>query len=383
MVKKMSKGKVSKLKKRLYAEDKAQLDRIKQKSQVVDHTSVGSLNEETRAKLESLQRDFNRQLDSVLLTRVYDDLEDIETTLSILPTEVEEVRTRGYVFRSFMENKVGVLIDQWDDTYDRVANEIRRRQRDLERESEAAQSALRMATDGRAQQISRAESAISTLEHKVQAAESAVESMYNTLEQNVRQTQAKVKEIQWMLDQVDEASFGLYPAEAPVAACEAQYLESEKDGPQGVLYLTDERLVFEQKEEIATKKVLFITTEKEKVQQQIFEVPVGQIEEVKSSQKGFLGHKEILDLAFAPEADLSGVRLRLRGADNEEWGQLIGRVQSGEINSERTEPKDEEVVETARSAPTKCPTCGATLSTEIVRGMREITCEYCGSVIRL
>jgi hypothetical protein len=114
----------------------------------------------------------------------------------------------------------------------------------------------------------------------------------------------------------------------------------------------------------------------------VFEVPVGQIEEVKASQKGFLGHKEILELVFSTEADLDEARLRLH-ADNEEWAGMIGRVKSGEIAKERTEPKDEEAVEAIRSAPTKCSTCGATLSVEIVRGMQEITCEYCGSVIRL
>ncbi len=112
-------------------------------------------------------------------------------------------------------------------------------------------------------------------------------------------------------------------------------------------------------------------------------MPVGQIDEVKSSQKGFLGHKEMLELAFAPEAHLSGALLRLINADNEEWAGLIGRVKSGEIARERTRPKDEAVVEAARAIPTKCPTCGGTFSAQIARGMREITCEYCGSVIRL
>ncbi|MEE8389874.1 MAG: hypothetical protein V3S14_03630, partial [Anaerolineae bacterium] len=93
--------------------------------------------------------------------------------------------------------------------------------------------------------------------------------------------------------------------------------------------------------------------------------------------------KEMLELFFAPEADLSGATLRLIGAQNEDWAGLIGRVKSGEIEKERTQPKDEEAVKAVRDAPTKCSTCGATLSVEIVRGMQEITCEYCGSVIRL
>jgi hypothetical protein len=162
-------------------------------------------------------------------------------------------------------------------------------------------------------------------------------------------------------------------------------METEKEGPKGILYLTDERLVFERKEEVATKKVLFIATEKETVHELLLEVSIGQIEEIKAQdKKKFLGRKEMLELLFAPEADFSGATFRLHGgAKNEDWSALISRVKSGEIDKERSRPKDEAVVEAARSAPTKCTTCGATLPAEIVRGQREITCEYCGSVIRL
>lgn len=342
------------------------------------------LSEETRAKLEGLQGTLSDLQEDLLLTDIRGEMGEIESSLSLLPGKVEELRKRGYVFRSFLENKLEVLAEQWQEMEERVADEIEDRQRDLEREADAAERALEQASSGVARQVSRAESAIETLESKSQAAHSAIRAMYESLRENANQTQRQIEKIDWTLDQIDEATFQIHPAEDPVMACEAQYLETEKDGPEGVLYLTDERLVFEQKEEVATKKVLFITTAKEKVQEPIFEVSVGNIDEAKSSQKGFLGHKEIMELLFAPEADLSEARLRLLGgADNEEWAALIGRVKSGEIAKERTKPKDEEAIEAAREVPTKCPTCGATLSVEVVRGMREIKCEYCGSVIRL
>jgi len=322
--------------------------------------------------------------ESLLLTRARNDMADVETNLSLLPTEIEELRTRGYVFRSFLENKVNVLAEQWEEMDNRVAREVSKHTRELERDSDTAENALRQAMGGRASQVARAESAIETLERKVRAAQSAVEATYEPLQQNVNQTKSQVKQIRWLLDQIDEADFQLYPAEDPVAACKAQYLEREDEGPEGLLYLTDGRLIFERKEEVATKKVLFITTEKETVQEFIFEIPIGQVDEVKAVDKRkLLKRKEMLELLFAPEADLSGATLRLINAQNEEWAKLIGRVKSGEIAKERTRPKDEAAVEAVRAAPTKCPTCGATLSVEIVRGMQEITCEYCGSVIRL
>jgi predicted nucleic acid-binding Zn-ribbon protein len=342
------------------------------------------VSEETRAKLDELQDQLGDLQESLLLTDVQEDMEDLQTTLSLLPPRIEELRSRGYVFRSFLERKVGVLAEQWEETQPRAYREIDRRTRELERESDEAESVLRRAAEHASPStIARAEPAVQTLESKVRAAESAIEAMYDTLQQNVSQTQSQIEQIEWLLDQLDEASFQLHPAEDSVAACKGQFMETQKDGPEGVLYLTDERLIFEQKEKKATKKVLFIATEKEEVQQLVFAVPIGQIEEVKASQKGFMGRKEMMELLFTPEADLSGATLRLRGADNEEWAGLIGRVKSGEIARERTRPKDKAVMESARAAPTICPTCGAALDFEIVRGMRQITCEYCGTVIRL
>ena len=342
-----------------------------------------TLPEETQAKISALQTKMDFLQQSLLLTQVQQDMDQIGTGLAVLPAEIEELRTRGYVFRSYLDNKVSVLSNEWDEVQGRVGNEVNRRTRDLERDGEDAWEALNLAAGGGASNINRAESVVNSLESQVAAALSAVGAMYSTLETNVNQSRAEVDEIRWLLDAVAEASFQLYPAEDPVAACRAQLIEDDDEGPEGILFLTDERLIFEQREEVATKKVLFITTEKETVQETLFAVLVGQIEEIKTSQKGFLGRKEILELTFSREADIGHAMLRLMGVDNEEWVGLIGRVRSGEIAQERSTPKEEAAVEAAREAPTKCPTCNATLDVEIVRGMREITCEYCGSVIRL
>ena len=342
------------------------------------------MSEDTQYKLDSLQDSFNDLQESMLLTRVHTEMADVETTLSLLPSEIETVRSRGYAFRSFLENKVGVLSEQWDEIKDRVAQEVERRTRDLEQDSDAAERALNQALGGSASRVTRADHAIDTLESKVSAAQAAVEAMYEPLQQNVNQTNSQVAQAAKLLDMIDEASFELHPVEDAVAFCKAQYFEREDEGPEGLLFLTDERLLFERKEEIAAKKILFITTEKETVQELVFEVPVRQIEEIKATdKKKFLKRHELLELFFAPEADLAEATLRLIHTKNEKWSQLIGRVKSGEIDNERAQPKDEEEVEAIRAAPTKCTTCGATLSVEIVRGMQEIECEYCGSVIRL
>lgn len=344
---------------------------------------MSPLSEEVQSKLDSLQYDLENIQDEVLLTSVQNEVERIQTALSILPAKLSELRTRGYVFQSFLEERIESLRKEWEKIDKSVTLDIRRRVRELEQELDDAEETLSKAMSGRSIYVNRAEAAIEALERKASSARSALQSRYSSLKESVDDAQRKADKAQKLLDNIDEASFELYPAEDPIASCSAQLMESKKDGPKGLLYLTDERIIFEQKEKIATKKVLFIATEKEEVQELLFEVPVGQVEKVKSSQKGFLGGKEMLEFRFDADASLNSALLMLRGADNDIWLRLIGRVKSGEIDNERTEAKDEEVIEKARSAPTECSGCGASLDVEIVRGMREIECPYCGKVIRL
>lgn len=343
-----------------------------------------SATEERQAQLEALSSKLESLQRAAALTDIFEELEEVDSVLATLPVDVKALRSRGYVFRSYLERKVAVLVEQWAQMRERVAEEVQRRASDLASDLDRAERAVQMAHSGDAGQIAQAQSALRLLEGKVSATQDALEAMYDTLDQNIIQAQAQVEAIEWALDEADQASFGFHPEENLVAACRAQLLEDGKDGPEGILFLTDARLVFERKEEVATKKFLFITTEREIVQEPVFAVPIGHIEEVKTRQAGFLGRKEVLELHFAPEADLSEAHLRLLGgADNEEWAGLIGRVRSGEIDRERvqTEAAPKKAIE-ARSAPTKCPNCGALITTPIVKGMHEVTCEYCGTVIR-
>jgi hypothetical protein len=340
-------------------------------------------------KFDELETKFETLYKAALLSEVSDDLEDTDSALAALPVTLETLRSRGYAFKSFLEKKITVLQEQWDDLEERVLDGVDSRSEELIKETDKAAALLDQARarsgSSAKRQLDRCESALTRLESKVDAAQQALEGMYDTLDNNVDQTQRQLEAIAWALDQVDEASFRLYPAEAVVAACEAQLLErGDDEGPKGIFYLTDERVLFEQKEEVATKKVLFVTTEKKKVQELRFKVPIGNVEEMKATDKGTIRHKELLELNFGGDASLRRAHLRLLGgADSEEWQGFIGRVVSGDIAQERVAPKDEAAVEAARAAPTVCPTCGAQFTQAIVRGMQEITCEYCGASVRL
>jgi hypothetical protein len=328
---------------------------------------------------EALQAEtgrFNALQGQIMLTSINDDLEDIEGAVNALPANVENLRARGYVFKNYLEKKVETLATQWRDLRPRVQSAIRTQSQSLQTDATSVQNTLNRGA--------LAGAALTSLESKVSAATRNLQGMYDTLDDNVNQTQQQVDDISWTLQQAEQASFGFLATEAPVEAVPANWKKpDDKDGVDGVLFLTDQRLIFEQKEEVATRKVLFITTEKQKLQSLQWEVPVAQIEQAAGSKKGLMGKDDYLTLTCGSAAPFRTAEIHLKGETGEAWQGFVGRVKSGDLAKERTVPVDAKAAEAVANAPTKCPTCGATITQTILRGQAEITCEFCGSKIRL
>ena len=115
-------------------------------------------------------------------------------------------------------------------------------------------------------------------------------------------------------------------------AVKARWDQAGKDDPEGVLYLTTKRLIFERKEKIATKKVLFLTTAKELVQEVLGAQPVSGIQNVKAKNKGLFGHQDFLEVDFGKQI----VPFHIDGQSAEDWVTWIKNAQSGKLEEDRT-----------------------------------------------
>ncbi|MBK8433527.1 MAG: hypothetical protein IPL28_20585 [Chloroflexi bacterium] len=135
--------------------------------------------------------------------------------------------------------------------------------------------------------LTQVDQAIDRTEKRVSQVSTNLQNLYKGVKEGLNETQGAIERAEWMIQQIDESpAIELYPAEGPLLAVEATW---EKDGdgdPSGILYLTDQRILFEQKEEIATKKFLFITTASEKVQKLLLEAPAREVEDIKHSEEG-------------------------------------------------------------------------------------------------
>jgi len=343
------------------------------------------------SEFSSLQSALKRLQDAARLNNARSAVERLDSDIASLPGQVAALRTQGYAFEKGLELEAMQIQADW-----RGVESITRSQ--IETQAAPIQAELRV-LEGQMSQLAaqrsnpalarpaleRLKTGVQTLTGKAEAAERTVSSAYQPISGKVSALKFRLQKIEWMLKQLAEAKFTLRPTESGIMAVKAIWCQSvnkTKDDPEGILYLTDQRLIFEQKQEIATKKVLFFTTAKEKVQAVKWEAPVTLATEVKPSKQGMLKNEDRLDIRFGPGAPLQTVHLHI-WQDGNEWVKLINRAKTGEFDKTRAIEIDQAEVEKVKSAPSQCPSCGANITQVVLRGMDSIKCEYCGYVIRL
>jgi len=343
------------------------------------------------SEISSLQGQVSRLQDAVRLNRVRDAVEDTQTNINGMPQRIANLRQGGYAFEKELESQAADFMRQWGSLHPSLVSQINAQSTTLQtalRPIEAQMARLTtLASNPAAARpvLTSAAAAVKQLEDKAAAAERMIDGMYNSLENKVGEVTRHLTEIEWMTKNLAEASFKLLSTESGIMAVKAVWYQNgkEKDeDPDGVLYLTDQRLIFEQKEEIATKKVLFITTEKKKVQEVEWEAPVVLVDNVTTSKQGMLKNEDHIHINFASGAPHQRIDLHIwQPADT--WVRLINQAKNKDFDQGRAIAIDQAAAEKAKAAPSQCPSCGGNITQVVMRGMDSIKCEYCGFVIRL
>jgi hypothetical protein len=337
-----------------------------------------------RSKISSLQG-------SVQLARARDEVEDAQTNVKGMAQRIAGLRTRGYVFEKDLEAQAQALVVSWALLYPNLQVQINQQAAALVGslrpiEMQMPQLASMAGNPAVARGLlTSLQSAVDQLESKVSASEATIHGMYDQFNNQVYVSTRHLDEIDYLLAQLAEASFQLLPTEAGISAVKAIWCKGgkeQKGDPEGVLYLTDQRLIFEQKEEIATKKVLFVVTEKQKVQGLQLEAPVALVEKVDASKQGMLKNEDHIEIRFLSGAPVQAGHFHI-WKEGTAWQGLINRGRAKDFDKGRSVALDQAAVDKVKAAPAQCPSCGSNITTVVLRGMDTIKCEYCGLVIRL
>lgn len=346
-----------------------------------------STNDQLASDISALRSKVSELEKGTRLTTIRDAVEDIQSSVNGFKQEVAQLRTRGYVFGKNFESQAEKFPQQWAQMSANIHAQVNTQAARLQNAFAPLQSRL-PALSNQAQAAAtyrQLKPQVDMIATQVKAAEDQLKGMYNKFESDVKHFDWEIYEARNVLDQLDEATFKLLATEAGVAAVKAVFVKDgkeDKSDPDGVLILTDQRLIFEQKEEVATKKVLFITTEKQKVQKVLFEVPTAMIESVTPSKQGLFRNEDNIELTLGSGAPFPKVRFHI-WQTAEEWQAHINRVRTRDIDKDRAIAVDADAVAKVKAAPSQCPQCGGNISQVVLRGQDNIKCEFCGFVIRL
>lgn len=341
--------------------------------------------------IRSLQSKVGSLQESARLSKARDAVEDLQSSVKQLSTRIMAIRKNGYLFEKGLENQEKNLSNAWTQLYPSIQSQINLQSsglvnsmRSIEMQMTQLNIASRNPISARGL-LGTLQSSVRMVEDKVTAIEKTIAGMYDNYQSQVQQFIHHLGEIEYLQKQLAEASFQLFPTEGGISAVKAVWCKGgkeQKDDPEGVLILTDQRILFEQKEEVVTKKVLFVATEKQKLQQLLFESPVQLVEKIDTSKQGLLKNEDHLEIHYASGAPAPTAHFHI-WEDVATWQQLINRSKIKDFDLDRITAVDPEVLNKVKSAPSQCPNCGGNITQVVMRGMDSIKCEYCGFTIRL
>lgn len=339
--------------------------------------------------MSQIQNQFARLEQAAQLPDIYSAIGEIDQHLIQLPIALETLRTRGYVHSGQIEDELEAIDDKWDEIRPRIESTLQSHVRQLDREMDQAERRLSiLGAQPTATNIQAAETAVEAIDREISGARTAVSNLYSGLDNDLDKISWEIKQVSNMLDIIDDSpAIRMREAEAPLMVVKAEWQKDGDEGPDGYLVLTDQRLMFEQREEVVTKRHFgLFKAESEMVQKLQLEINIHDIESTEHKREGgFLGmgKEDILHITCSASAPISRAQFHIDGQRAEDWASTIKRIQVGDIDKDRADEYIEEMEaaeETAAAFPTLCPNCFAPVPPQ-PRGITSYKCDFCGQII--
>ena len=289
------------------------------------------------SSLASSLQDLQRRSD---FSDIVGQVNDLDASLDRAVDLLESARQEGFVYQGDLEQIAYNAVSQWQSARPQVATGLQQQAAGLQGQLYSINSMLQSLNaslpypSAAGPLLHNAQTAVANLLDHISQVESSLRSSYSEIETRVQAINARLTDIHWAMDQLSGAKFKLAPGEELVMAVAARWDKEGKDDPEGVLYLSSQRLVFERKEKVATKKILFITTASQLVQEVLIDQSLAKLGEVNPDNRGLFGHQDFL-LAQFTDPGLGLVAFHINGQDSKDWAGLVEKSRSGRIDAER------------------------------------------------
>ena len=290
-------------------------------------------------EVNTLQGSLTNLQDLSTFDDMIEDLNELDRNLQSALSLLESARTQNYRYQKDLDELAIATLKSWQAIHQKVAAEIQQAEMGFQNRLtplgvEITRLNSNLGNLGAATGYLRTtESTVNSLLRDVNQVRAELRTKYSEIQNNTGQLMTRLTIIHWALGQLKESLLQLEGKENLVMAVKARWDQEGEQDPEGILFLTDVRLVFERKERVATKKILFITTAKELVQEILINESKSAISGTKAASKGLFGHQDFLEVTFAGK--LGKVDFHIDGQDSENWSGLVERVRNGKIDADR------------------------------------------------
>ncbi len=301
--------------------------------------NTASAHPQISSSVSSLQSSLSSLQTQSSFDDLIEELNRLDKDLTHAVDLLESARDKGFVYQKELDDLAMDSLGQWEQIYQQALTQADQQEATFQSRlsplnGQVSQLNARLSNPtAAAPQLRITESNVNDLLRDVGTLRSNLRSQYSDVQSKVSQLNGRLTTIHWALTQLAEARFQTAAGENLVMAVKARWDQVGDNDPEGLLYLTSKRLIFERKEKVATKKVLFFTTASELVHEVMIDEPVADLRGVKAVNKGLFGHQDFLEVQFPKAGE---VALHLDGQDSKGWAALIERVRTGRIEDERS-----------------------------------------------
>jgi predicted nucleic acid-binding Zn-ribbon protein len=281
----------------------------------------------TKSYLESRLRDLERKVDELeerfSATSIFKEIDSVENS-------VREMQRKGYAYLHSLEASLPDLRSQVESLRSRLETSVKSEQYRLRGEFNQARTAIDHAVDTIESSLSHAEKEVGDIENRLHEAERKLGDILEPLTNKISESNARLANINRYLEARDEASFTFESGENVVLADKAEWVVTGKGGedPDGVVFLSSKRVIFEQKEKVGKKLGMFGGKQQHEVKWQI---TLDQIASVATENKGLLGRKDMLTVTLKPGAEHPQLVMEIKSADNKFWREMLEKAIGGQL----------------------------------------------------
>jgi hypothetical protein len=269
------------------------------------------------------------------------EISSINTNLDSLAGKFKNLRSKGYVYGAVTEKQLQDFKERWrerkrdiEEQLQSISRELRYKYDDVEREIRDLRDLFERDYSDAESRYSYVEEMVHSFKTYVDAEEDRLEALYKDIEHGLEKIKKELEEIEWAFNELGKSSVKLHQGEDLIFACKGQHLEDrKKNGPKGTIFLTSNRFLFEQNEDIVVSRTLIFFTKKEHVQKIIIDKPIGALASIKDTEQGWLFKAELLDVSFRDGK--TGDMLFKLDKDSTMIKELISRIVEGHIDTER------------------------------------------------